>query len=112
MRRLAIRSAFSARAADAAVALVDGLSLEAPRTKTIGGLVEAVAEGGTTLFVLAGANENVEKSIRNLPNARYLSVNQLNVRDLMRYKMLLIDSDAIAGLVSHLGSGSTEKSDA
>ncbi len=104
MRRLALRSALSAKAAVSAVALVEGLSLDVPKTKTIRGLVETLSMGGGTLFVLSGRNENVERSIRNLPNARYLGLGQLNVRDLMRHQLLLIDTDALGSLVGHLGS--------
>ena len=108
MRRLALRSAFSAKAAASAIALVEGLSLETPKTKVIRGLVEAVSTGGGTLFVLSGRNANVERSIRNLPNAQYLGLGQLNVRDLMRHQLLLIDADALDSLVGHLGSPARE----
>jgi large subunit ribosomal protein L4 len=112
MRRLALRSAFSAKAAVSAIALVEGPELGVPKTKAMSGLVDAVSSGAATLFVLSGRNENVQKSIRNLPNARYLSISQLNVRDLMRHKFLLIEAEAIGALVGHLGTVVPEPIDA
>jgi len=104
MRRLALRSALSAKAAEDAIVLVDGLAMDAPRTRTISELVASACEGQSTLVLLAGPNEAVERSILNLPHVRHLRAGYLNVRDLLAYHRLLIDLEALDQVVAHLGS--------
>jgi large subunit ribosomal protein L4 len=102
MRRLALRSALSAKAADAAVAVVEGLSLDAPKTSALRDLVAKACGGSSTLVLLGTRNENVERSIRNLPHVRYLRAGYLNVRDLLGYERVLIEAEALDGIVQHL----------
>ena len=90
MRRGALRSALAAKAAAGQVALVDSLELDAPRTRDMAQLVDAVSDGASTLFVLPGRSEAVERSIRNLANAKYLHAGYLNVRDLLGYEQLVL----------------------
>jgi large subunit ribosomal protein L4 len=112
MRRLAIASALSAKAASESIALVEGLTLDVPRTKTIRTLLESVAPEGTTLVVLAGHNTEVERSIRNLEQARYCAPDQLNVRDLLRHDKLLIEVDAVGLLEERFQRRPREVADA
>jgi ribosomal protein L4 len=75
-------------------------------------LLEAAAPGQKTLFVLAGPNQNVERSIRNLEGARYCGPDQINIRDVLRHDKVLIDTEALDGLASRLDRGKSESSDA
>jgi len=109
MRRLALCSVLSDKARSGAVALVEGLSLDVPQTRTIVDLVTRACDDESTLILLAGRNENVERSIRNLPHVRYLRANYLNVRDLLQFDRLMIQVDALAEIVTHLaGQGSPQ----
>jgi large subunit ribosomal protein L4 len=94
------------------VALVEGLALDAPKTKTIQALVAAAGASGSTLFLLAGRNENVERSIRNLERARYIGPDQMNVRDLLRHDTIVIEVDALEQLTSRFGRRTREVADA
>lgn len=105
MRRLALRSALSSRAADNAIVLVDELSLETPRTSEMRKLIDRLCDGASTLVLLSERNEPVERSIRNLPDVRYLRASYLNVRDLLGYERLLMPMAALDAIVAHLGSG-------
>jgi large subunit ribosomal protein L4 len=90
MRRAALRSALAAKAAAGEVALIDGLDMEAPRTRDMARLVDAIGAGSSALFVLPGRSEAVERSVRNLSNAKYLHAGYLNIRDLLGYERLIM----------------------
>jgi large subunit ribosomal protein L4 len=113
MRRLAMRSALSAKAADSAVVLLEQLELEQPKTKVMRDLVDLVCEGASTLVLLRDRNDAVERSIRNLPHVRYLRASYVNVRDVLGYERLLMSVDTLGAVVEHLGgSPSPETTDA
>lgn len=95
MRREAIRSALSALAADDQLVLVDKLSLDAPKTKDMQAILAALTGEVKTLVLLAERNDNVERSLGNLPNARYLRASYLNIRDLLNYDKVVIPLDAL-----------------
>jgi large subunit ribosomal protein L4 len=103
MRRLALRSALSAKAADDAIVLLEGWDLEAPRTRAIRDLVDTACGGASALVLLAEGHDAVERSIRNLPHVRYLRAGYLNIRDLLGYDRLIIPLDALAAITAHLG---------
>jgi large subunit ribosomal protein L4 len=95
MRREAIRSALSALAADEQLVLVDKLSLDSPKTKDMQAILSTLTGGAKTLVLLADRNENVQRSLGNLDNARYLRASYLNIRDLLSYDKVVIPLDAL-----------------
>jgi large subunit ribosomal protein L4 len=104
MRQKAIRCALSALMRDEQLIFVDALTLDAPKTKTMRGILETLAgEGQSTLVLLAEENENVERSVRNLPNAYYLRANYLNIRDLLKYDKVIVPLDALETIQSIWG---------
>jgi large subunit ribosomal protein L4 len=105
MRRLALRSALSVKAAEGAIALMEDLVMDAPRTRDFEDLVFRVCDGEPTLVVLADRNDEVERSIRNLPHVRYLRADYLNVRDLLGSERLMLELEAVEGIVARLGGG-------
>lgn len=94
-RRLAIRSALSARVAAGELLIVDNLTLEAPKTKEAVKIVNAF-EAKKPLFITDGPDENLFKSVRNIPSAKALSNEYMNVYDLLHYDKILLDRTAIA----------------
>ena len=109
MRRLALRSALSAKAAADAIVLIDGLEMDAPKTREMRDLVDRVCDGESTLVLLADRDEAVERSIRNLPYVRYLRTGYLNVRDLLAYERLLMPVSALDAIIAHLGGGDDDR---
>ena len=103
MRRLALRSALSAKAAESEIVLIDQLAMDEPRTRDLRDLVDNVCGGASTLVVLAESNDTVERSARNLSHVRYLRAGYLNVRDLLGYDRLLLPMDALDAIIAHLG---------
>jgi large subunit ribosomal protein L4 len=103
MRQVALRSALSAKAAEAAIVVLDELSLAQPKTKDMAAILKTVAGGNSALILLAAADENVEKSVRNLPEAKTLRAGYLNVRDLLGFERLVMPLGALEAIRSHLG---------
>lgn len=95
MRRLALRSALSVKAAEGQVSIIDSFSMEAPRTRTIVDLLESVGVEGTALVVLAGPNEAVARSMANLPWAKTILAHNLNLYDLFTHDHIVLAQDAV-----------------
>lgn len=105
MRRLALRSALSVKAQDQQVIVLDGLSLEAPRTRDVAAMLKALEIDRSALLVLPGVDATVELSARNLPNVKTLHASYLNVRDLLGYETLLLTKQSLPVIESFLGLG-------
>jgi large subunit ribosomal protein L4 len=103
MRQAALRSALSAKAAEEAVIVVDGLEMDAPRTKRMAATLGAVGADGNVLLLLPGRDEVVEKSARNLPNVKVLNANYLNIRDLLSHDKILVTMDSLQVIERILG---------
>ncbi len=106
MRRLALRSALSVKAQAQAIIVLDELTMDAPRTKAMDAMMDALGVERKALILLPEANENVELSVRNLPYAKTLRANYLNVRDLLGYDTLIMPQQAIDVIASFLGVAS------
>ena len=104
MRRAALRSALSVKAAASAVVVVDALTLDAPKTKMMAQALGVLCGAGKkALVLLPAANENVEKSVRNLASAKYLRANYLNIKDLLGADAVVLPVAALEVLASYLG---------
>ncbi len=96
MRRAALRSALSLKARAGQVVVVDGLAMDAPKTKQAVALLKALgAEGQRVLVILAEQDMAVQRSFSNLPDAKTLSSGYLNVRDLLGYDTVVFAKEAI-----------------
>ncbi len=105
MRRLALRSALAAKAQEGAIIVVDDLTMAAPKTRLVADFVAKVCEDRSTLVLLAGRNDALERSVRNLPHVRYLRSAYLNVRDILNHDWLVLEQPALQAVVDHLGAG-------
>jgi large subunit ribosomal protein L4 len=94
-RRLALRSALSVKAQEAQVTILDGIVLEAPRTKVVVELLGRVEAGRRVLLVLGSHQEMLERSARNLPEVRVVLAANLSVRDLLTADTVLMTKDAV-----------------
>ncbi len=112
MRRQALRSTLSALAADGQIVVVDELSLERPQTKLMVAVLWSLVEDNTALVLVPERDENVELSLRNLPDARYLHASYLNVRDLLSYDRVIIPLAALDVIQSYLGTDTNAAEDA
>jgi large subunit ribosomal protein L4 len=104
MRREAIRCTLSALARDNQLVFVDFLSLDAPKTKEMRAILDAVVGTESTALVLtAERNENVERSVHNLQDAHIIRASYLNVRDLLKFDKVIVPLDALDVITSIWG---------
>ena len=104
MRRAALRSALSVKAADKSIVLLDALSAEAPKTKVMAEALQKLVGESSALVLMANEDVNVEKSIRNLSSAKTLSAEYLNVRDLLGFERVIMPLDVLDVIKSYLGT--------
>ena len=105
MRRLAIRSALSAKQADGQIRFVDALAMATPRTKAIIEFLQNLqASDIKTLIVLSEKNENISRSANNLPHVKTLLASYLNVIDLLKYDLIVLPQSALAIIDNWLGT--------
>ena len=83
VRKLALRSALSARAGEDRVIVLEDFSLNEPKTKLAASIFEALGVDDYVLLVLAGEDENVVKSMRNLPYVEVIEVQHLHTYDVL-----------------------------
>lgn len=95
MRRAALRSALSAKAAESQIVLVDELQMEEPKTRDFADFLTKIGATDDTLVLLADGNVNVERSARNIQNVKLLRANYLNIRDLLGCETVLIPLDSL-----------------
>jgi large subunit ribosomal protein L4 len=94
-RRLALRSALSAKALDGGLVVLESFELEAPRTRAITDLLHVVDAGHPVLVVLGSHNEMLEKSARNIAEVQVTLAGNLSVRDLLIAETVIVTRDAI-----------------
>jgi large subunit ribosomal protein L4 len=98
MRRAALRSALSAKAAEAGVVLLDELSLPEAKTKVMAQALNALVGEATALILFPEKDANYEavsRSTSNLPDAKLLQASYLNIRDLLGYEKLVLPLAAL-----------------
>lgn len=102
MRRLALRSALSAKAASAEIVIVDELVFDDPKTVNMLEMLDALKLEGSAVLLLPERNENVEKSARNLDDIKTLRVDYLNIRDLLGHDYVIVPKDAVSVIEGNL----------
>ena len=95
VKRLALKSALSDKAAQGNVIVVDGLNLDAIKTKTMAGFLSAV-EAKKAVVVTPELNENVVKSARNIPGVVTTTAKLLSVYDIVNANQFIVDKAALA----------------
>ena len=95
VKRLALKSALSAKAAAGDILVVDGLHLDAIKTKPMQQFLNAV-QAGKCVVVTAQLDENVVKSARNIPGVVTSTAKLINVYDVVNAKRLVVDKAALA----------------
>ncbi len=98
MRRAALRSAVLAKALGGDLVLLDALSLEAPRTKVMAGVVEKLGINRTCTLATRERDRNVYLSARNLPDVTVRVVEELNAYEVATRQKLLLTKDALMRL--------------
>ena len=95
VKRLALKSALSAKAAEGAILVVDELKLPEIKTKAMKGFLDAVG-AGKSVVITPEVEENVVKSARNIPGVVTTTAKVLSVYDIVNANQLVIDKAALA----------------
>jgi len=106
MRQAALRSALSAKAAEAGVVVVDELNLSEAKTRVMADALKKLVGTSTALVVLPTkdqAYETVMRSAVNLADAKVLLAGYLNIRDLFGYEKVVLPEKTLEALVASLG---------
>ena len=98
LRRLALLSALSAKAAAGEIIVIDDLNMGEIKTKTFAGFLKAVEAQGKSLVVTPESRVNVVKSAANIPGVRTTIASTLNVYDILNADKFIIDKAAVAKL--------------
>jgi large subunit ribosomal protein L4 len=96
MKRLALRGALTAKLGDEAIKVIDAFGLEAIKTRDLAGVLGALEAHGRILVVAPGRDEKLELSARNLPTVEVILADSLNVVDLLKADVVLIEQPALA----------------
>jgi large subunit ribosomal protein L4 len=105
MRHAALRAALSAKAADAGVVVVDEIVLPEPKTRLMAQSIKLLVGEATALVLMVekdAAYDVVARSTNNLPYAKLLFANYLNIRDLLAYDKLVMPLKALDVLKAQL----------
>ena len=101
-KRNALKSILSERVQSQMLSVVDGLTLENPKTKDAVRLLSDLSSPSKTLFLLAEKNTNLELGVRNLPGVNVLLVDGLNVYDLLAAERIVCTPQALKKIEERL----------
>ena len=95
VRRLAMKSALSTKVLDNNLIVLDSLTLDSYKTKTVVEMLKALGVEGKALIVTAEADSKVIKSASNIPGVKTAAVNTLNVYDILNYDKFIVVKNAV-----------------
>ncbi len=96
-RRSALVSALSLKAGENAVSVLEALSVEAPKTAQVAGVLRNMGlHGKRTLLVVGQQNDAVWKSVRNIERLETTLAHQLNAYDLVNAEAVVLTQDGLA----------------
>ncbi|PLS15541.1 50S ribosomal protein L4 [Bacillus sp. M6-12] len=95
MRRLAIKSALSAKALEQEIIVLENLAFEAPKTKEFTAVLKGLSVDTKALIVTDGLDEKVALSARNIPGVTVVEAAGLNVLDVVSHNKLIMTKSAV-----------------
>ncbi len=109
MKRKALLVALSQKTRDKEILILDDLKLTTPKTKEAATILKTLSgikgfeklsgkKKNTSLFLLAGKNEELKRAFRNLPSSDIAEARNLNLLDVLNYKYLIFPKEALKNL--------------
>lgn len=98
MKRLALRSALSARASESAIKVVEEIDWSSPKTKQAVTLLDAIEATGKTLVVLSQLDGSAGRSFRNLPEVRLVEPGHLTAYDVLWSDQVVFTSHTVGSV--------------
>ena len=96
VKRLAMKSAFSSKLKDNQLVVLDKVTLDEYKTKTIAEMLKAIGADKKALIVLPEVDKKIINSARNIPGVKTAQVNTVNVYYIINADKLVIVKDAIS----------------
>ncbi len=96
MRRLALKSAFSAKVAEGEMKVLEALKFDEIKTKAMADVLKALEAGKKVLLVLPENDQTIIKSARNIPGVKTALVNTLNTYDVLNSDQFIVVKEAVA----------------
>ncbi|WP_144463328.1 50S ribosomal protein L4 [Siminovitchia fortis] len=103
VRRLAIKSALSAKALEESILVVEALAFDAPKTKEFAKVLKNLPVGKKALVVTDVPEDNVALSARNIPGVTVIDANSINVLDVVGHETLILTKAAVEKVEEVLG---------
>jgi len=103
VRRLAIKSALSAKVLEENVLVLEALNFDAPKTKEFVNVLKNLPVGKKALIVTEALDENVALSARNIPGVTVVDANSINVLDVVGHNTLILTKAAVEKVEEVLG---------
>ncbi|MBP2645230.1 MAG: rplD [Firmicutes bacterium] len=96
-RRLALKSALSAKVMAGELLVMEDINFSEPKTKSVVSMLDSLkVSGEKALIITAEYIDNVDKSSRNIPGVKNITSQGLNVYDLLYHGKVLITKDAVS----------------
>jgi large subunit ribosomal protein L4 len=106
MRRAALRSALSVKAADSEIVVLEQLSIKEPKTSEMADLLHGLVGDASVLILVPEKDEDYElvvRSSKNLPDTKTLLANYLNIRDILGYDKIIMPLKSLDVIETYLG---------
>lgn len=106
MRRAALRSALSVKAAEEGIVIIENITFPEVKTSAAASMLKSLVGDGKVLILIPDKSEDYERvkqSTKNLPNVKTLLANYLNIRDLLGFDKILVPLPALEVIESYLG---------
>ncbi len=108
MKKVALLSALSSKAAEGEVIGIQGLEKASGKTSQMREFLNKTGKK-KVLFILTESNENAARAVKNLPGVGALSAEQINILDIIKHRTLVLTQEAVKKLELRMGSEPTEK---
>ncbi|MFC1919648.1 50S ribosomal protein L4, partial [Chloroflexota bacterium] len=108
-RRIALRSVLSAKCIKGELKVLNDINLPFPKTKVVVDIIRALKIDGSVLVVTEMAEQNIVKSVRNLPRISATPAALLNVGDMLSHGSMIMTVDAARKAESIWGPKDTKK---
>ena len=96
VKRLALKSVLSAKAAEGKLVVIDSIKMDAIKTADFRKFLSAVKVDGKAVVVTPEVDNVIVKSARNIPGVETTMANLMNVYDILKAKYLVLDKEALA----------------
>jgi large subunit ribosomal protein L4 len=103
VRQLALKSALSQKIIDEELTVLDGISFDAPKTKSMVAVLKAFEADRKALIVIEGENTNVELAARNIPGVKVVDSKGINVYDILNSDKMFVTESAVKAIEEVLG---------